>query len=548
MSHKLTGIKRRAKREGWLQWIRSEQDERAALGGCYFDPELAERPVSFFRDFLRHTKGAWAGQPFELLPWQRDQFIMPLYGWQRLGGVRRFRECYVEVPKKNGKSTLCAGLELFGLLEEPGAEVYTAAVDRSQAGIVHGEAANMVRNSPALSDLLEITDSTKTIRLGTSAWIRALSADVPTKEGLNIHYLVTDELHAWKDRRLFDTLTYGTAARRQPLKITITTAGADTTSVCFEKHQYAEKVIAGTVEDASFFGLIYAADPKDDWQKERTWKKANPSYGVSIQHDEMSEAIRQVAGSAQAQANFKRYRLNVWTTADQPWIAMDHWEACKAGIEETELIGARCWSGLDLASVQDIAALVHVFPDDSDGCFDVVCRFWCPEVKAREVTEKGIAPYADWIRAGYLTATPGEVIDYDFIMAQIQADAEQFDIQSLCFDRWGSTQLVQKLDEAGMVVIPFGQGFKSMSPPTKELDKLIRQHRLRHHNPVLDWMAGNAVVKEDPAGAIKLVKNATGGRHKKIDGIVALVMALDRAILQQETTASYDGDGALMAM
>jgi phage terminase large subunit-like protein len=285
-----------ARDEGWDEWIRSEGDERAVLAGCWFDREAGERVCDFFERFLVHTKGEWAGKPFALFDWQKKDLVMPLFGWRRRNGERRFRKAYVEVPKKNGKSGLCSGIALYLLMAdgEPGAEVYSAAADRDQAAIVYGESEKMVLKSPSLQKHLRVVASRKTIIYQrTLSYFRCLSADVPTKEGLNIHGLIFDELHAQRNRELFDTLQYGGAARRQPLLVSITTAGFDRNSICWEQHDYADKILRGVVDDPSFFPLIYAAGEEDDWTDPVVWRKANPSFGLTIREDAFAEEARE---------------------------------------------------------------------------------------------------------------------------------------------------------------------------------------------------------------------------------------------------------------
>ncbi len=340
-------------------------DEVAVANGCYFDEAAADRVVQFFRRFLRHSKGQFAGKRFEPLPWQRDSILRPLFGWKRADGTRRFRRAYVEVPKKNGKSTLCAGLALYLAIGdgEPGAEVYSAAADRDQASIVFGEAVHMVEASPALLARLEVVRSSKRIVHSRSRSLyKALSADVATKEGLNIHGLIFDELHAQPNRKLWDTLKYGGAARRQPLFISITTAGFDRTSICWEQHCYAKSVLEGTVEDDSFFAFIAGADEKDDWKSPETWRKANPSYGDVLSVSSFEDDFKDALGSPVKEAAFKRYRLNIWTDQAVQWLPMDRWDRCDAFPDPAELGGAECYGGLDLSTTTDVSAFCLYFP------------------------------------------------------------------------------------------------------------------------------------------------------------------------------------------
>ena len=518
-------------------WIHTASDQRAATEGCRFDLAAADRVRTFFRSFLRHSKGDWAGEPFELLDWQWESVIAPLFGWLRPDGTRRFRRGYIEVPKKNGKSTLFSGLSLYLLVAdgEPGAEVYSAAVDREQASIVYGEAANMVEVSPELARRLTVIRSTKRIVFHqTRSVYRALSADVSAHEGLNASAVLIDELHAQKSRDLWDTLRYAGAARSQPLLLAITTAGYDRHSICWEQHDYAAKVLDGTVEDTSFFPFIAAAGNDDDWTEPAVWQKANPSLGITIQADQFAEDCREAQESPAKENTFRRYRLNQWTEQDVRWLSMAKWDACET--ELPNLLGKECYAGLDLSSTTDISALVLVFPDFAEQRYSVLPFFWVPEEGARQRERRDRVPYGQWISDEYVETTPGEVIDYERIRAKINELQKQFNIREIAIDRWNATQLATQLDEDGFEVIPFGQGYASMSAPTKYLEQVILSRQLCHDgNPALRWMAGNVSIEQDAADNWKPSKKRS---PERIDGIVALIMGLDRASRQVENTDS----------
>jgi phage terminase large subunit-like protein len=530
-----------AKTEGWHEWIQNEADERAVRAGHRFDIAAAERVREFFLRFLRHSKGAWAGQPFELLEWQWRQMIAPLFGWKRPNGTRRYRRGYIEVPKKNGKSTLFSGLSLYLLAGdgEPGAEIYSAAVDRDQASIVFNEAANMVEESPQLSSRLKVVRSTKRIVFHrTRSFYRALSADVPAKEGLNAHAVLIDELHAQKTRELWDTLRYAGASRRQPLHLSITTAGFDRHSICWEQHDYAEKVREGLIEDLSFFTFLAAADPEEDWTDPDVWKRANPSFGITIDADQFAEDCSEAQESPAKENSFRRYRLNQWTTQDVRWLSMEKWDACCG---EPSLNNRTCYAGLDLSSTTDISALVLVFPDGEK--FSVLPFFWVPEEGARQRERRDRVPYQQWIRQGVIEATPGEVIDYDRIRHRINKLAEQYDIREIAIDRWNSTQLATQLGGDDFEVVAFGQGYASMNWPTKKLEELVLSGKLAHGgNPVLRWMASNVSIETDAADNWKPSKKKS---IERIDGIVALIMTLDRATTQSDFSSIYETRGIL---
>ena len=534
-----------AKDEGWSEWIRTEADKKAVLGGCWFDTEAANRVVTFFERFLKLSKGQWAGKPFVLQEWQKQDLLMPLFGWKKRNGFRRFRNGYIEIPKKNGKSALCSGIALYLLVAdgEPGAEVYSAAADRDQASIVYGESERMVKASPSLSKRLTVVPSRKTIYFQkTNSVYRALSADVPTKEGLNIHGLIFDELHAQPDRKLFDTLRYGGAARQQPLMVSITTAGFDRNSICWEQHEYARKILKGLVDDESFFALIYAANedpnegPVDDWTQEATWFKANPSLGITIDVDSFASECKEAQEKPTLQNTFKRYRLNIWTSSDVRWMPMDKWDASAGLVDPAALMGRECYGGLDLSTTLDITACVFLFPED--GAYKTLPLFWIPEENMAERVKRDRVPYDVWARQGLIKATPGNAIDYAFVEADILAFANAHNVKEIAYDPWNSSEIIQRLTDAGLVMVPIRQGFASMSGPMKQMEALVYSKALHHGgNPVLRWMIDNVQASVDPAGNIKPDK---GKSREKIDGIVAAIMALGRAGMRGNQKSVYE--------
>ena len=494
-------------------------------------PELCEegerryrRVVHFFENILRHSKGQNAGKPFKLLPWQHH-VMRELFGRLNPDGTRQHRVGYIELPKKQGKSTTLAGIALYmtAFDSEPGAEVYGAACDREQAGIIYREAASMVRASPGLSKHLEVIDSRKTIvHKASNSFYRVLSADAFRAEGLNIHALLFDELHAQRDRRLWDALRYGGAARRSPLLLSITTAGFDRKSICWEQHAYAERCIADHTVDPAFFGCIYAASLEDDWKDEATWHKANPSLGETITVESFAADAREADQSPSKLNAFLRYRLNVWTTQDVRWLSPDNWAKCGGPLRGD--LGQREWyAGLDLASTTDLSALVLV-SQDADGTFDVVPFFWVPEQNAAERTLRDKVDYVGWIRDGHIRATDGNVTDYDVIRRDIVELSKQYNIRQIGIDRWNATQLATQLQGEGLNVVGFGQGYGSMSSPSRQLENAVLSERLRHaSHPVLSWMAANVAIQSDHQGNIKPSKAKS---TERIDGIVSLIMGL----------------------
>lgn len=518
-----------------------------ADGLCWYDANAAAVAVAFFERLLHHVKGEWSGQPFALQRWQREEIVKPLFGWKRADGTRRYRRAYIEIPRKNGKSTLAAGIGLLLLFadNEPGAEIYSAAADRDQAAIVFDVAKQMVEASPQLQRLAEVFKRSITVPSSRSSY-RVLSADAFTKHGLNAHGIVFDELHVQPNRELWDVLTTAMGARRQPLLVAITTAGYDRESICWEQHEYARQVLSGVIDDPSFFGYITAADETDDWTSPEIWAKANPGIGQTVKLEYLETECRRAQNSPAYQNTFRRLHLNQWTQQETRWLDLAAWDACGQAVDADELAGRRCYAGLDLASTTDIAALALVFPpEEPDEPYQALAYFWVPGENLVDRGRRDRVSYDGWARAGLITATPGNAIDYETIRAAIERLGERYAIGDIAFDRWGAVQMSQQLEAAGFTMVAMGQGFQSMSPPTKELLRLVVDKRLAHGgNPVLRWMADNLVVQTDPAGNIKPNKAKSTAR---IDGMVALIMALDRATRHGQASRSvYEGRGLRM--
>lgn len=511
--------------------------ETTACGRFVFRNALAAHAEAFFERYLRHSKGEWAGRLFVLSPWQR-WIVRELFGWVRVdNGTRRYRTAYIEIPRKNGKSTFSAGLALYLTLcdDEPGAEVYSAAGDKDQASIVFKEAAEMVRQCRELHELCEV--QTKAIVVpGTTSVYRVLSSEAFTKHGLNAHGIVFDELHAQPNRELWDVLTTSVGSRRQPMTIAITTAGYDRESICYELHLYAERVRDGIVDDPTFLAVIFAADPSDDWTKPETWEKANPNLGISISHEYLAAECRKAQETPGYENTFKRLHLNLWTEQDTRWISIRAWDANALEVaDESSLRGRRCYVGLDLSTTTDIAAAVRVYPRD-DGTFDVIPKFYVPAENAAKRERKDRVPYPLWIRQGWIIATPGNVIDYDFIKTDLLSLAKVADLREIAYDPWSATQIALQLEADGATCVPFRQGFASMSEPSKTFEKLILGGKIRHgNNPVLRWMVSNVAIEIDPAGNIKPSKKRS---TERIDGVVGCIMALGRATLPSENGPS----------
>lgn len=513
-----------------MNWIHTESDRAAWELGYRPDIAAAERVRTFFARFLRHSKGEWARKPFALLPWQWEKVILPLFAWKRPDGTRRFRRGYVEIPKKNGKSTLAAGIALYLLLadNEPGAEVYSAASDRKQASIIFREIRSMVEASPALSSLCRVVPSQKKVESGGN-FFESLSADAPSKEGLNIHGLIFDELHAQRDRKLWDALEYGGAARRQPLQLAITTAGWDRTTVCWEQHEKAAGVLSGKIVDPTFFACIFAAGVDDDWRESSTWEKANPSLGTTINRESFAEDFCAARGSPAKENSFKRYRLNIWTEQATRWLGVELWDSCDLAPEFTGV----CHGGLDLASTTDLAAFCAYWPDTHSAKW----LYWVPAGACRDRERLNKQRFDVWAERGFIKVTPGGVLDYDAIRADVNEFKKVHQLRCIGIDRWNSVQLATQLRKDKIEVAGFGQGFVSLSSPTKELEGLIRTGAFRHGgNPVARWNFGNVAVVQDAAGNVKPTKAKS---TEKIDGIVAAIMAVGRAAVNPKKVSVY---------
>lgn len=513
-----------------------------------YDKSAADYAVAFIEN-LCHTKGTWAGKPFELIDWQ-EQIIRDLFGTLKPNGYRQFNTAYIEIPKKQGKSELAAAVALLltcGDGEER-AEVYGCAADRQQAAIVFDVAADMVRMCPALSKRVKILASQKRlIYTPTNSFYQVLSAEAYSKHGFNIHGVVFDELHTQPNRKLFDVMTKGSGdARMQPLYFLITTAGTDTHSICYETHQKAKDIIEGRKIDPTFYPVIYGADESDDWTDPKVWKKANPSLDITVGIDKVKAACESAKQNPGEENAFRQLRLNQWVKQAVRWMPMEKWDKCAFSVDEDELEGRVCYGGLDLSSTTDITAFVLVFPPlDEQDKYIILPYFWIPEDNLTLRVNRDHVPYDVWERQGYLQTTEGNVVHYGFIEKFIERLGERFNIREIAFDRWGAVQMVQNLEGMGFTVVPFGQGFKDMSPPTKELMKLVLEQKIAHGgHPVLRWNMDNIYIRTDPAGNIKADKEKS---TEKIDGAVATIMALDRAIRcgNDHGASVYDERGIL---
>jgi phage terminase large subunit-like protein len=506
------------------------------LPTSHYDKRRADFAVNFI-SMLKHTTGEWHGKLFQLMPWQ-EQIVRDLFGIVDENGYRQFRTAYVEIGKKNGKSELAAAIALYLLFAdgEAGAEVYSCAADINQASIVFNTARAMVEQCTDLNSISKLVPSTKRIIFPyTNSFYRVLSSETKSKQGFNVSGLIFDELFAQQTRELFDTMTKFTGdARRQPLYFLITTAGREKTSICYEIHCKAKAVLDGSKIDHSFYPAVFGIEEGDSWEDEAVWRRVNPSIGVTIPFETVKSAFEQAKQNPAEEIHFRQFRLNEWCNADIRWMPMDKWDDLGSDINWDSYEGRDCYCGLDLSSTSDLTALVLVFPPTANDIkYTVLPFFWLPEDVIDLRTRRDHVPYEVWKKAGVFHTTEGNVVDYDYIVAFIAKLSQRFKIREIAYDRFGAEKIRRDLEELGaehaFEVVPFGQGFTSMSPPSKDFFQFVMEGKIRHgKHPVLDWNMGNVVIDQDAAGNIKPNKKKS---TEKIDGVVAMIMGFARATL-----------------
>lgn len=508
-----------------------EDLENAHKRGFSFSEKKGLRVINFFHTFLHHSKGEWAGKRFILSPWQQA-FLWILFGWVHADtGFRRFRFAYNELARGAGKSTLAAGVALYLMIAdgEGGAELYSAATKKDQARLVHSEAMRMVKKSPFLrKNITSFRDSLSILR-SASKFI-PLASDEDSLDGLNPHAIIADEVHAWKQRHLWDVLITALGKRRQPMMFAITTAGFDRNSVCYEQHVHSEKVLKGLIQDDTWFAWIAALDEGDDPADERNWIKANPGLGDTVKIEELRTAYNKAKENPGALNAFLRLRLNVWTNSSFGWMPMDKWDECSTEVDIEELLGRPCFGGLDLSTVDDFSAFVLVFPArGDDNLWRVYPRLYLPKETVVEKTKKERIPYDAWAKSGHIILTPGASIDFDFIRKDINTLADKYDIREIGYDRYQAHQIITQLAaEDGIEMVPIAQGALSLNAPTNAVMTKVLDKELAHGgHPVMRWMVSNAVAVEDSNSNIKLDKQKS---NKKIDGIAAMIDGFARAI------------------
>lgn len=504
-------------------------DPTRTAGDCTWDGAEAARAVDFFSEVLTHPDDSHytkAGQPLSLQPWQAD-YIATLFGWKRADGSRRYTESFVALPRKNGKSTLAAGIILYSMVADgrTAGQFYTAAETRDQASLIYRMADRMVRQSPHLSKRLKPIPSTRTITFQQrGSFMRSIPSEAGPVHGTKPATVIFDEVHTQKNRDLYDALRTGQGSTPNPLFVSITTAGHDRHTICWELWNTARQVRDGVNPDPHFLPCLYELAEGADWKDESTWAACNPNLGVSISWEFLRGEAARAKESPAYENTFRNLYLNEWTEQAVRWLSMDKWDLGAAALPD--LAGEPCWGGLDLSTTTDISALVLAFPRP-DGTIALLCRFWLPAEAMRKRARRDKVPYDIWTQQGHIQTTPGDVIDYDFIRAEINALRETYNIQEIAIDRWNAAHLTTDLHGDGFVIAPFGQGYASMSPAAKEFDKLVVEGCIQHGgNPVLRWMAANVAIEQDAAGNIKPSKAKS---TERIDGIVAAVMAVGRA-------------------
>ena len=519
-------------------------DPVATAGDCTFDAEAAQLAVDFFPTFLQHVKGKIAGEPFVLNPWELD-FVVTLCGWKRPNGTRRYREAFVGIPRKNDKTTLCAGLALFFLAcdREAGAEVYLAAGDKEQASLCYSIASAMAKSSPELAGLLKIRDSYKVMLKGIST-LKAIPADAAGSHGFNASVAILDEVHTQPNRDLYDVLKSSMGARTQPLLLSITTAGFDKESICWELWEYAEKVRSGEIVDPSFLPCLYQIPTGAAWDDPKSWAIANPNLGRSIGLDFLEAECARARSTPAYENTFRRLYLNQWTESDTRWISTEAWNDCEGEVPDLE--GCECIAGLDLASTDDLTALVYVFP--LKGKYYVKAHYWCPEDTIRNRPKKYQLQYHRWLEKDLIHTTPGSETRYEFIRKQIMDDAKRYKIRHVMYDEYQARDTVHQLEEKQISCVKVSQNHAGMWPGVKAVEESVADKTLVHDgDEILRWMLSCTVLTEDPNGNRKPDRKKSQGEHHnrgKIDGIAALVMAMSQARAPVQDNA-YNRRGVL---
>ncbi|MDD5352999.1 MAG: terminase large subunit [Candidatus Omnitrophica bacterium] len=517
--------------------------------GLWFDAPAAQHRLDFYQ-FCRHFEGEWAGQVIEPSSWQ--QFIKwCIYGWKRADGSRRFRKAYISVARKAGKSTDVAtdGIYLAFFDGESGAQVFTAATKFSQARIIHRASTSMVKASPALRRRINVFKNNLHVE-ETASIYEPLGQDSNTEDGLNVHGALIDEYHAHPDAEMYNVLRSGMGSRRQPLLYVITTAGFDKQCACYTEEEYAKNVLEGVFDDDSYFAIIFTLDENDKWTDETVWLKSNPNLGITPKLEDMQEQCQEAMRVPSKQNEFLTKRLNIWTEAVTAWITVGQWDRCAELVDAEGLRGRKCFGAFDLSSTTDITAWALCFPPENEiEPYRFIWRFFVPQdgLEKQYPNKEILGKIKTWIRQGFITPTPGDSVDYDFVKAKILEDATIYDIREIPYDPYNASQMVNDLSKEDLELVEFRQGFLTMSPAAKDFESKVLKGQIAHGgNPVMRWMISCAEIAKDPAGNIKPVKPDRQKSVKRIDGVVAAIMALDRAVKLDISDSVYKTRGLLV--
>ena len=529
-----------------LDRILNAHETWPAEKGYRFSLEAGQRVISFCEDFCRHYKGEWSGTPMYLAPWQK-LILLETFGWLKEDGYRLHRTLWIEVARKNGKSQLAAALGVYLLVadQEPGAEVYASATKRDQARIVFDAAKQIVNQSPELRKHVQVQRANLHV-LRTSSKFEPLSSEGHSLDGLSPHGNIVDELHSHRNRMVYDKLITAQGSRRQPLNVCITTAGIyDPKQVGYQLHEHAVAILDGMIEDDSWMVWLSCSDEGDDPYDESTWQKANPNIGVSIYPSFLEQRASEALSQPSSFNSFQRLHLNKWTSQVERWLDMEAWNECDGDVDMESLRGRECYAGLDLSSKLDLTALALVFPPLDDDLWRLWVRCYMPRSTMVERERVDHTPFSQWERQGWVTPTPGDVIDYDYIVADIDRLSTEYALLEVAYDPWAAQQTALKLrDDYGVPVVPMRQGYRSLSEPSKEFERLIIGRQLAHGgNGCLTWQCSNTSVSHDPANNIKPDKS---NQTQKIDGVVASIMAIGRAVLLADTGSVYEDEGIMV--
>ncbi|EML1985333.1 TPA: terminase large subunit [Proteus mirabilis] len=513
-----------------------------------FDNEVVERFIGFSR-VCSHVKGHLRGKPIELEPWQQFAFAN-LLGFKVIStGRRKYRSAYIQVPRKNAKSTVAAILANWFLVMENGQQdIYTAAVSRDQARIVFDDARQMCVLSKPLKKRVAIQQH-KVINPKRNSLLKPLAAKAATIEGTNPSLAIVDEYHLHPDNAVYSALELGMGARPEGILFAITTAGSNVISACKQHYDYCCQILAGEEQNESLFALIYELDDEKEIDDERLWIKANPNLNVSVDGDALYDTIQKARGIPSQWTEMLTKRFNIWCQGETPWMGEGAWLACKMDYTETDLRGLECYAGMDLSSTGDITSVCYTFPVDNE--LLLLTRHYIPEAQLQNPANKNRAIYRQWVKSSWLRTTPGDCIDYDRIRDDVLRDSQQFNIKLIGFDTWNATHLRTQLQGAGLDVEPFPQTYMKFSPVAKSAEVFVNRKIIRHNgDPVLAWAMANVVMETDANANIKPNKKKSAN---KIDPAVAFLMSFGTWQIehedfvfnltdeQKERLASFDG-------